>query len=330
MGRLLLFNPGHDYALAHGGPFYIPPASIKKLEERLQNLPLIWAKEGDMILNAFDEIINLKCTPLSSLTGIYEEIEEIIPWGWDHAVKHRLKSLGFNERLFPDNEYLVNMRRLSHRRISIRCNEFLNSSHTPSEFFDISQAMEFAANNKGCYFKLPWSSGGRGVLSTTGLSEIQIKEWISGAIKKQGSVMAERLVDRKLDFASLWNVNGTDVIFEGFSVSLSDGRGKYKGNIYGSQKEILKYFNKNNFTVPGDTIGLQKNFLKLHVAQFYRGKVGIDMMVSNSNEIIPCVEINLRRTMGHVAMDYFNYLKCAGIPSFSTHLPLIDIKELYH
>lgn len=35
----------------------------------------------------------------------------------------------------------------------------------------------------------------------------------------------------------------------------------------------------------------------------YSGPFGIDMMVLNGGKIHPCVELNLRGTMGHVALD---------------------------
>ena len=35
----------------------------------------------------------------------------------------------------------------------------------------------------------------------------------------------------------------------------------------------------------------------------YEGPVGVDMMVLHDRMIHPCVEINLRRTMGHVALN---------------------------
>ena len=39
------------------------------------------------------------------------------------------------------------------------------------------------------------------------------------------------------------------------------------------------------------------------MAPFYDGPLGIDMLVTSERNIHPCVEINLRDTMGRVAID---------------------------
>ena len=49
----------------------------------------------------------------------------------------------------------------------------------------------------------------------------------------------------------------------------------------------------------------------------YAGAFGIDMMVVRRDDgdgfwLHPCVEINLRRTMGHVAISLTNH--CSGLP----------------
>jgi hypothetical protein len=51
--------------------------------------------------------------------------------------------------------------------------------------------------------------------------------------------------------------------------------------------------------------------------QFYKGPFGVDMMVVAREEcngfmLHPCVEINLRRTMGHVALHLSNLV--SGLP----------------
>lgn len=308
MARLLVFNPDHDYALAADNPYYMAPAKICNLARKLQLIPLIWAKEDDLVLLADDKILACGNKYFGDISNI--DIAKIEPWGWDKPLCRRLKKIGFGESFLPSNDNIENLRRLSHRRISIDCNRFLDSPLIPQELTTLEEAMDFYNSHHFCYFKMPWSSGGRGVVATHELSPIQVEEWVGGCIKKQGSVMGEKSVERVLDFATLWNVDDTGyVTFEGYSVSLSDGRGKYDGNLYGSQKMLENHifqkapgFNKN-------ILDKQKEYLEKSVAPYYYGKLGIDMMADKKGDVYPCVEINLRRTMGHVAIDYYDYLK---------------------
>lgn len=310
MSTLYAFNPEHDYALAHGGKYYMPPASVRDLRCRLQLLPLIWSNPEDYILCDNGEIINAgrffdhNQSPHSSY-----KFENIEPWGWDKAIATRIRTLGIGSDLIPTDNELENLRRLSHRRISIGANEFLNSPFIPKECFDEEETMEFVRENPGCYLKLPWSSGGRGVLATGELNESQIREWAHGAIRRQGSVMAEKGLVRRLDFASLWNSYEGHAIFEGFSLSISDGRGKYDGNVCDSQEKILIYIRERCPEYSEEIILSQTQFINKEIAPFYRGKMGIDMIGDREGRLYPCVEINLRRTMGHVSMDYYN-LSC--------------------
>lgn len=329
MARLLVFNPQHDYALANGTPYYKPPKSILRLSESLQFLPLILSKDDDFILLADNRIYNIATAETFDLQpDAWLNIEEVIPWGWDSELKHRLLSLGITEDILPSDARLSEIRRLSHRRLSIDCNSFLSSNSVPTEFFHESDAMKFAADNPGCYFKLPWSSGGRGVVDTVELNPSQISQWIHGAIRKQKSVLAERRIDPGFLFASLWMANGNQISFQGVSISLSDGRGKYKGNVFGPQEKLRKHIESFTLISLDDILQRQSLFISEFIGPNYNGPIGIDMMADSQGTVFPCVEINLRFTMGHIAM-HFSELpedKKRKIACLCK-LPLIDIND---
>lgn len=143
-------------------------------------------------------------------------------------------------------------------------------------------------------------------MATAELNERQTAEWIHGAIRRQGSVMGEMGVERVFDFASLWTIADGTASFDGWSVSVCDGRGKYDGNISDSQENLLKKIREAAPYFSTDVAERQKRFIEKAIAPLYEGKMGIDMMADTQGRIYPCVEINLRRTMGHVAMDSFN------------------------
>lgn len=321
MSGLLIFNPEHDFALAHGGRFYQPPLSIRKLRDALRYLPILWSKNDSRVLITDDKLLDTKsfkeveCNP-----EILDCISYVDPWGWDLALYERLSKIGISGKIMPHPQWIGKLRELSHRKISIRCNEFIGSPYVPSEIYNIDEAVDFAKKNPGCYFKMPWSSGGRGVVDTKELSLNQIREWVAGCIKKQGSVLAEQGIKRKLDFATLWSIENNLVDFIGFSVSISDGRGKYKGNIIADQKKIADYIRQQAPAFDSDIINRQKEFLRLFILPFYEGKLGIDMIAGDDGIIYPCSEINLRRTMGHAAID-FNRASIS-VKSFLSSSPL--------
>ena len=48
------------------------------------------------------------------------------------------------------------------------------------------------------------------------------------------------------------------------------------------------------------------------VAPHDTGPLGVDMLAGNDGTLNPCIELNLRRTMGFVARDVFNRLHEEG------------------
>lgn len=312
MAILHVFNPEHDFALAHGKPWYSAPLSVKTLAKTLEALPCIWADNEDLILTADSRIMRAS-SPLASPEYIEElpaNLKECDPWGWDSQVKKRLADAGAREETLPTDKEIEEVRRLSHRRTSILCNRRLDSPIVPREFYDLEEAIKFWQSSPGCYFKLPWSSGGRGVVDTSELTESQIRQWLTGALRRQGSVTGEERFDKTLHFASLWTIKDGKAEFDGYSMSLSDGRGKYSGNLFGQRGEmeriILDHTRKANLR---DITDRQKEFLESEIAENYTGKAGIDMMAGSDGSVFPCVEVNLRRTMGHVALDYTDAIK---------------------
>lgn len=307
MSRLLVFNPDHEYALADGKPYYSAPASISALAAHLRFLPLFWSCEDDFILLPDGRLASAAdCSEVRFIEAILPKITRIDPWGWNPALSFRLTKLGIDDALLPSPEVLAQIKRLAHRRLTIDFNKGMNHSISPEEFSRLEDAMEFYHANPDCYFKMPWSGGGRGVLDTSELNALQTEQWLRGALRKQGSILAERRINSVLNFASLWDIKEKEVYFYGLSVSLSDGRGKYKGNLSASQADLESYVRHHTPGFSMSIIEAQTDLLCRLVAPYYEGKCGIDMMADADGVIHPCVELNLRRTMGHVAVDCAN------------------------
>lgn len=325
---LHIFNPEHDYALAVGNNAYTPPASVINLKKRLSLLPALYAGSGDYIL--LDSDIPLSSVPnleyfeiaiKKDLKLIFpgdiralSDLSHISPWGWNHHIHRQLVESGINKDLLPEISFINTVKDLSHRRTSLTFRKELNSLlfsnqpiQTGKEIFNEEEVIDYLKDYPHSYFKAPWSSSGRGVVSSLHISQNQLKEWSHGIIRRQGSVLAEPAWDKKLDFASEWIINRHKAEFLGLSVFETSSRGKYHGNLQASQENLLKLIeSQSHFSL--EIIEAQKEVLDRLISPYYSGHLGIDMLADNSGNINPCVEINLRLTMGHIYLPNFNPL----------------------
>lgn len=315
MSRLLLFNPDNDLALASGLSHYMAPRNARLIREAGQALPLWWADEGDVVASAnsayLEEIIdrfNLNGTIMRDPASI----DEAMPWGWSLAAKTDIAALEVAPSALPDDDKLAAIRALSHRRVSIEINSRLadlgfTTPPLPVEARDAKELKASLAALGDSYIKAPWSSSGRGVLPTASMNIDEISRRAVGIIERQGSVMIEKALAKKLDFAMLFHIDGPRTAFKGLSLFNNTRSTAYAGNIVAPQSRIDKAIS----TVVGNEklaplAGALEAILADVVRDNYKGWAGIDMMAytddNGATAIAPCVELNLRMTMGCVAL----------------------------
>ena len=123
--------------------------------------------------------------------------------------------------------------------------------------------------------------------------------WVTNILKSQGSIMAEPYYNKVKDFGMefMADENGS-IHYLGLSL-FHTVNGAYEGNVLATesvkQEMISRY-------VPACMLDSVKHKITEHLRlDGYVGPFGIDMMVTKEG-FHPCVEINLRRTMGHVAL----------------------------
>ncbi len=249
----------------------------------------------------------------------------IVPWGWNHSLRAHLQVNGIDDKLLKTNEQIDRIRQLSHRSTTIPFQKHLQDSlphlNVPlaKEFHDLKEALIFSKQPGGVYFKAPWSSSGRGILyyqhnlspvtsnisteaKKANLSEKKLSEWISGFIRRQGSVMGERAFNRKADFATEWWIADANASFMGLSLFNTSSEGRYLGNSNLSQEDIDSFLCSISSDWTPKVIEAQKSALESLISSSYSGPVGIDMLIDTSGLLNPCVEINLRLTMGMIAL----------------------------
>lgn len=339
--RLFYFNPEHDYALASFSPYYTPPARIVQLKKDLWSLPAAFAVGSDALLYPHDidlsapewhdTVTGLRERNITLLPTDPQAVEEFIsrvtssgrqlsvqPWGWNPAVKHLLLSLGMPESVMPSDTELKHIRNLSSRKFAVDFNLRLqsllsdslgyNAAPEAQIFTDTDAAIDFWHSHPDCWMKAPWSSSGRGVIFCGDLELIHIRPWVHGIIRRQGCVTAETNACRVLDFAAEWHCGVSEdgkpyAEFLGWSVFSTSSRGKYHANVDGSQNELLdKILHTVSKSDLEAVLEAQRTAINELIAPYYHGPLGIDMTADVSGHLRACIEINLRLTMGMVAL----------------------------
>ena len=333
--RLHIFNPEHDIALASGLSNFTAPHAGRQLRHDLGFLPAVWAKEGDVVMvddvdqarAAWQRLHHRIHTLLGDeiLVGAKPEFAptklplspehnySIEPWGWNSALRAQLQRRGLGAEQLPTEEQLQTIRLLSHRRTAGALLPKLRVTGTVGETFECSteeQVESLLAQYGHLVLKAPWSSSGRGLRFLSSKQNINNSEhiagWFRNVVDTQGSVMVEPYYNKVKDFGMEFFSDGVGGIdYLGLSV-FHTTNGAYTGNILATEKvkrEMISHY------ISMDLIeNIQGKICRELSEVFngkYRGSFGIDMMLVNGEQcqLHPCVEINLRRTMGHVALS---------------------------
>ncbi len=327
MKHLWLFYPENDIALAHDlANFTAPPAAVK-LRLAGEMLPLWMAASGDAILCSgvdakwlgnIQQQFGIEAGPWDHDAGDVCPT----PWGWSKAARKFFLENGVSADALPDDDTLSRYRQLSHRRTAAALSRALQE-HLPftiwpaaTEVGNIEQLEAELANHSSAVVKSPWSSSGRGVLFANTDNREQVMRQAAGMIRRQGSVMVERCARRLTDFAMLFNMSCGECLTAGLSLFLTDRNGSYCGNFVGSQEEIA---NRISSYIPReklDAIAKALPSILQDLLSGYEGPVGVDMLVAEDDDgaiIHPAVEINLRYTMGFVALALEKYVAAPAI-----------------
>jgi hypothetical protein len=133
--------------------------------------------------------------------------------------------------------------------------------------------------------------------------------WIRNVIASQGSVMVEPYYNKVKDFGMEFLADGEGkVSYLGLSL-FQTANGAYSGNILATEtfktQSIGRYVSTSLLVLVRDRLCY---ILSLPFKDYgYSGPLGVDMMIVRDEGgrllLHPCVEINLRRTMGHVALS---------------------------
>ena len=322
---LHVFNPEHDIALAYDNKYFTAPHAGRQLRYDLDYLPALWAEEGDYVfvenvssaqqhmrrLQRYGKQVNF--VDKNGVERLSEQIDKVLPWGWDSSIKFQLGQMGVKLSALPDDEVLANVRRLSNRRFSSTVLRELQKIFIhpilfgKASYVDSFVGLESILQKTGkAVIKAPWSSSGRGVRYVDTVLDAALANWSKNVIKTQGGIMIEPYYNKVKDFGVEFYSDTEGVHYTGLSV-FHTVSGAYVGNSLAGEAEkqsILSAYVSNDLL--NEVITTLEQVLASRLRGIYSGPLGVDMMVVAAEEgfmLHPVVEINLRRTMGHVALS---------------------------
>lgn len=298
----VLANFSHDLALASNCEFYTPPVNVRIMEHDLAGLSRYFGN-GELSYNPDAPV-----------------------WGWNLSFVRRLRREG-NVNL-PNDSELAEIRSLSSRKTAVKVLRLLRETlpELPlcgESFFCRSESeLDACLAEEGQYvLKSPLSGSGRGLRFVRGrLTEPQ-RKWALRCILEQEGVVVEPFYNKTADFALEFVVEEKGVTYRGGSVFETNSNNVYAGNLLRPQnilrEALLKYFKSNIYRT------LVDNLLKILQEEFvghYMGPLGVDMMIvceRGQLRIHPCVEINVRRTMGFLSLDLAKLVSSSVKAKFS-------------
>ena len=332
---LHLFNPEHDIVLAAHLAHFTPPHAARQLKADLCWLPALWASADDAVLVENAEYARKTSSRRLKLLGrkapqfverqqlAQLDIKKVEPWGWDAALATDLKRWGIPADILPDSALLEQYRQLSHRRTSAKLLPALRIAGTVGEAVEcatLEQVEDCMKRWEKVVIKSPWSSSGRGVrfydaMRLMNNEKLIMNNWVRNVIKAQGSVMVEPYYNKVKDFGMEFEVDKDGKVhYLGLSL-FHTKNGAYIGNLLATEQakreQMARYVSMELLDE------IKQRIIQNVQLGDYVGPFGIDMMIVNAVQLKdngkmindnrcllhPCVELNLRRTMGHVALS---------------------------
>ncbi|MBR1882402.1 MAG: hypothetical protein IJ808_05210 [Muribaculaceae bacterium] len=315
MRAIHYFNPENDMALAYGGANYTPTPQAAQLKCDLALLPAWLAESGDGVVcddERHAEWLSRQGLGVDAVpSGQLQNLQNcrIVPWGWSLPVRNVLLRKGVDACRLPSETMLTHWRELSHRRLTIaihrRLKELLGKTLAPmpTELSSIEDVRAWAKEHPRGFLKMPWSGSGQGVYQALDVNDDYLWKWVGGALRRQQSLLCELPLDVLMDFAVEMNCLEGKTHVTGYSVFESDRHNQYACGVVDGQKELRGMIEAQYPQLPVVEQVLVTVLNEL-VAPHYAGVLGVDMLLYRVGAaqvgIDPCVEVNLRTTMGMV------------------------------
>ena len=362
LSSFIYFNPGNEEAIGIGRRNYTPAFSVRRMGAELACLPLWYGESSDVVWaespvdEDFAELMRCLFPGLPRLVSprrfFPEERFVAAPWGLAPNVLARFERWVKQYRLPVEVPVWTEVyRRLVSRETACRALESLHA-YLPSEalpslpFFasSLEEISHWLHGKQGRFLlKAPFSSSGRGLLPLSVAEweeDAKKRQWAEAVIRRQGTVSIEPLYDKLKDFAMEFYSDGAgQVTYRGLSLFQTVRTGAYSGNLLGSED-----FRLQQLCADVDRSALERvreavcQVLAEIYGMAYRGPLGVDMFLYRTDavsplRIHPCVEINMRQTMGGLALhlsEHYLAPEARGVFFLSFHKQPGEVLARHH
>lgn len=337
---VFLFNPTCEYAVASGNTWWQPNRLLQKMEADLATLPMFLAQPTDIVLTdtppppefitSFNEFEHRLPRFVDTHSLVNEAqlrqiaLGRLVPWGWSpaaHRLLSPLKNFCFGEfKASPVFEWHHELKELYSRRFAVEilkqllsgrsCEYFIHEHFIPEICTVESEIENLVARWGKVMVKAPWSCSGRGLQPITKTPvHPKVFEKIRGIISHQGFVTVEPYLNKAADLALQFEIRKGKIRYLGVSNFFTDNKGQYQGNFLNSippnkyDSETLNFLKHLPETLAES---IASTLASSRITSFYEGNFGVDTLIFRDSEhrlkVNPCLEINLRQSMGLVAL----------------------------
>lgn len=333
-GRLYVFNPTNEMAIANGQVSYMPPAHLRRFENDLAALPWMFAEKRDFILvgqrsgNSLKHLVDLGWEMPTIVTSP-EEIPsgtklEFSPWGWSPAIYNKLKPFfRYATAQWQEHPFSRWDNRLSHllsRETGYRLlNEIRVLWQRFPQKYDLLEvpAQPITINNfeqlshifkkitPPAVVKTPWSASGRGLFRIRNYEDDPSQsDWVRGMLKRQGKVYIEKMLSGIQDVSFQFIIKN-NIQYQGHNFFYTDVSGQFEGCAVGYPVNPSPHFRDTSKVLEALHQGrdiVQEALKRIGIETLYWGPAGIDGLFFENEKkemkLHPCLEINLRYNMG--------------------------------
>lgn len=334
------FNPTCEYAVANGHTSWQPNLLLQKMEEDLGTLPLYFAQPKDVVLvrklppPEFSETLKKASVGVPEFYDVSRELSEssflqaprnrILPWGWSpaaHRLLNPLKQTSSEKfKQSPVATWKDEYRDIYSKKFALDIlikilpllpPELVTEPGQVPQICKTKQQIEALLGEWGALMvKAPWSSSGRGLQRVT-KTPVVPKVWdkLLGIINDQGYAVVEPYLDKVLDMSLQFRLVNGEISFIGISRFFTDEKGQYQGNYLNGwphfigREETEFAESVTGILVPHLTSILEKSIL----SKYYEGNFGVDTLIFRDKKgdlrINPCLEINVKHTMGLLSLQ---------------------------
>ena len=288
--QIYIFNPDHDLCIANGDENFVPPRSAVGFANKNIDLSELLKRPN-------------------------KQRRQIIPWGWNHALRKRLINEGIDPATLPSDEELQFIRTHSRREFDLDVHSRLcckDLQVAGQDYRIVAKSVDeietFISANGRAVLKSPLSGSGKGIRFVREKLSESDEGWCRRILEKQGSVIVEQRFEIIKECAMLFECHHEGIDFIGYSL-FESRNGAYSKNILASNKEIEDIIAEY---IPRDTlIAIRENLTAIlteTLVGHYEGFLGVDQIICHADSpiFIPVSEINLRMTMGLIARNRFD------------------------